>query len=195
MQKENKCVSYNPSLGKPLTEEEFGYLWTKETTKHITGIDSVTKRGVGGGHTTESLEKYYQEVNYKPEMYAERPITICQVLETDIPGFYIYVLKVAETHNNRLKSKKGELNFLPSFRMKHVFDTDQISIDEYYEMAKRALVGTIPTHNLNSYDFEGTGKDGIPFVSRIRQVEDLSWSFVTVYSLLKEKEIDIEKGM
>lgn len=194
MEEINTTNGYDPTLGKPLTEEDIDSLWTEETTSHILNVELFDGK-IAGGHSAVALEKCYLKPVNVSLNDKERPFTIDYVAETDYLGYYIYYIRPALTINKCVKvNNTGKVTFLPEVCAKHVIDTRIIPIDEYFLTIKDALLGEIPVKKQDRYRICGTSKDGIPFTAHICP-KDSKWQFLTVYPTLKEKEKSIEKGM
>lgn len=185
---------YDPNQGKPLTAEDIDFLWDEDTTSHILNIETFEGK-LAGGHSVSALESHYMKSLDASLKENERPFTIDFVAETDYQGYYIYYIRSAVTINRAVKvDNKGRIHFLPEVSAKHVIDTKEVPIDEYFLAAKEALIGQVPIPKQERFRCCGQCKNGIPFTAHI-EFKDSKWHFLTVYPTLKEKEKTIEKGM
>ena len=164
-QNKSKILEYNPELDKPLTESDIDYLWTKDTTDSIMTVQGISN---------ESDETSSKSVN------------ICQVAETDYPGFLVYYMAMPE---KQVENKGKLIRLLPSVKVMHVIDTDIIPVDEYFIVAKDTLVGAVLQPNNKGYTLSKTNSNGITFRARIEK-KDSRWCFTTVYPDLKENEME-----
>jgi hypothetical protein len=194
MKEDNTKREYDPTLDKPLTEEDIDCLWDNETTEHILNMCSICSKATGG-HTTNAIEAYYLRKDKDLIDNQERPITIDYVAETEYPGYYIYYIRSAQTINKKVKTNsKGKVYFLPEISAKHAIDTNIVPIDEYFETIRGALIGATPQKIYDRYKVSGCSKNGIPFTAQM-ECKNSKWHFLTIYPTLKEKEKNIEKGM